>query len=318
MTTALSDELAEDIEAAAPPVAAGRKRSWRPVVFGVLALVLLLVAWEVYRRWIGPAVGAERQPAGPFGWKILPRSNELSMPPVADMWREFWQPEVRGSSTSVFEAVLRATVVSFLLSVGALALGTVVGIGAAMLMSRFRVVERGLMPYLVISQTIPLIALAPLTVTWGGQVSIFGLDWQKWMSAVVLGAFLSFFPIAVGALRGFNSPPPQQLELMNSYASSWLQTWRKLRLPAAVPYLAPAMRLAGGAAVFGVVVSEISVGLTDGVGYLILSYLQEGTSRPAKVFTAVAGVVLLGLTMAFVINGADRAASRNRPTEELA
>jgi ABC-type nitrate/sulfonate/bicarbonate transport system permease component len=77
------------------------------------------------------------------------------------------------------------------------------------------------------------------------------------------------------------------------------------------------MRLAGSAAVFGVVVSEISVGLTDGIGYLILSYLQEGTSRPAKVFTAVAGVVLLGLTMAFVINGADRAATRNRPSEEM-
>jgi NitT/TauT family transport system permease protein len=289
----------------------------RPALFGLAAFVLLLVTWEVYRRWIGPALGAERQPGELFGWPIFPRSNALAMPPVADMWREFWQPEVRGSGTSVIEAVVRATLQSFLLSVLALVLGTMVGIGAAMLMSRFRVVERGLMPWLVISQTIPLIALAPLTVTWGGQVSIFGLDWQKWMSAVVLGAFLSFFPIAVGALRGFNSPPAHQLELMDSYASSWLQTWRRLRLPAAVPYLTPAMRLAASAAVFGVVVSEISVGYTSGVGYLILSYLQEGTSRPAKVFTAVAGVVVLGLVMAFVINGADRLASRNRPTEEL-
>lgn len=317
MTTALTDELGDDLEAAAPPASATRRRSLRPLLFGLLALVLILVAWEVYRRWLGPALGAERQPGEIFGWPILPRSTELAMPPVADMWREFWQPEVRGSGTSVIEAVMRATLASFVLSVGALALGTMVGIATAVLMSRFRVVEQGLMPYLVISQTIPLIALAPLTVTWGGQVNVFGMEWQKWMSAVVLGAFLSFFPIAVGALRGFNSPPAHQLELMDSYASSWWQTWRRLRLPAAVPYLAPAMRLAGSAAVFGVVVSEISVGLTDGIGYLILSYLQEGTSRPAKVFTAVAGVVLLGLTMAFVINGADRAATRNRPSEEM-
>ena len=80
---------------------------------------------------------------------------------------------------------------------------------------------------------------------------------------------------------------------------------------------APAMRLAGSAAVFGVVVSELSVGLTDGVGYLILAYLQEGTSRPAKVFTAVAGTVLLGLLMAALINAVDRYFTRNRPSEEF-
>ncbi|MBI4884910.1 MAG: ABC transporter permease subunit [Actinobacteria bacterium] len=287
-------------------------------MFGVLALGLLLAVWESYRNWIGPWLGTERDVGKVLGFKLLPRANDLAMPSVFDMAREFGRPQVRGSSTNVFEAVAQATFNSLQLAIGALLIGTFVGVGAAILMSRFKVVQRGLMPYLVISQTIPLIALAPLTVTWGGQLSLFGFQWQKWTSALVLGAFLSFFPIAVGALRGFNSPPPAALELMDSYAASWWSTWRKLRLPAAIPYLTPAMRLAGSAAVFGVVVSEISVGLTDGVGYLILAYMQEGTSRPAKVFTAVAGTVVLGLAMAAVINAADRYFTRHRPPEEFA
>ena len=292
-------------------------RSLRPLAFGVLALALLLAAWESYRNWIGPWLGTEREVGKVLGFKLLPRANDLAMPSVFDMGREFGKPQVRGSSTNVFEAVVEGTFNSLKLAVAALILGTLIGIGAAILMARFKVVQRGLMPYLVISQTIPLIALAPLTVTWGGEISILGFEWQKWTSALVLGAFLSFFPIAVGALRGFNSPDPAAVELMDSYASSWWSTWRKLRLPASIPYLAPAMRLAGSAAVFGVVVSELSVGLTDGVGYLILAYLQEGTSRPAKVFTAVAGTVVLGLLMAALINAADRFFTRNRPQEEF-
>ena len=279
---------------------------------------MFLAAWEIYRRWIGDWLDTRRDVGTVAGFKVLPRSNGMAMPAVSKVFEEFGQPEVRGKDTTVLEAVIRATVQSFFLSVLALALGALIGIAAAVLMARFRVVQRGLMPYLVISQTIPLIALAPLTVTWGGQLSIFGFEWDKWTSAVVLGAFLAFFPISVGALRGFNSPSAASVELMDSYAASWWQTWRRLRLPASLPYLAPAMRLAGSAAVFGVVVSEISVGYTSGVGYLILSYLTEGTSRPAKVFTAVTGTVVLGLLMAALVNVGDRYFSRNRPQEGTA
>jgi NitT/TauT family transport system permease protein len=298
---------------------APRRSSARPLVFGLAATALVLGLWESYRRWVGPAFGAEGSEVGSlFGWRVLPRTNPLAMPSLDQMGDEFVKPEVRGSGTAVWEAVLQATLTSLWLAFIALLLGVAVGIGCAVLMSRFRVVQRGLMPYLVISQTIPLIALAPLTVTWGGEISVFGFEWQKWTSAVVLGAFLSFFPIAVGATRGFNSPPPAAMELMDSYAASWWSTWRRLRLPAAVPFLIPALRLAGSAAVFGVVVSEISVGYTEGIGYLTLNYLSEGTARPAKVFSAVAGTIVLGLLMATAVAGLDRFLGRSRPQQELA
>ena len=182
-------------------------------------------------------------------------------------------------------------------------------------MARYKVVERGLLPYLVISQTVPLIALAPLVVSWGGKLHIGGFEWPRWLSAAVLGAFLAFFPIAVGTLKGLTSVPAASLELMDSYAASWRQTLFKLRFPAAVPYMVPAMKLGATASVIGVVVAEISTGLAGGVGRLIIEYAREATSDPAKVYTAVFGAALLGLTMVAIVTLADAVATRNRPKE---
>ena len=81
-------------------------------------------------------------------------------------------------------------------------------------MQRLRVVERALLPYVVLSQTVPLIALAPLVYGWSGNLSLFGLEWQPWMSVSVIAAYLAFFPVAIGALRGLSSPPAVQTELL--------------------------------------------------------------------------------------------------------
>jgi NitT/TauT family transport system permease protein len=186
------------------------------------------------------------------------------------------------------------------------------------LMARFRVVERGLLPYLVVSQTVPLIALAPLVVSWGGRIQVGDWVWPRWLSAAVLGAFLAFFPVAVGALRGLKSAPPAALELMDSYAASWRQSLFKLRFPAAVPQIVPALKLAATASVVGVVVSEISTGLRGGIGRLIIEYAREATSDPAKVYTAVLGAALLGLTMAGFVALLDKMLMRGRPVEDPA
>ena len=90
----------------------------------------------------------------------------------------------------------------------------------AVVMARFGVVRRGLLPYLVVSQTVPLIALAPLVVELGWRLHLGGWDWPRWLSVAVLGAFLAFFPVAVGTLRGLESAPATSLELMRSYAAA--------------------------------------------------------------------------------------------------
>ena len=197
------------------------------------------------------------------------------------------------------------------------ALGVAVGLALAVLMARFRVVERGLLPYLVVSQTVPLIALAPLVVSWGGRVQVGDWVWPRWLSASVIGAFLAFFPVAVGTLRGLKSAPAASMELMDSYAATFRQSLFKLRFPAAVPFIVPALKLAATASVVGVVVAEISTGLRGGVGRLIIEYAREATSDPAKVFTAVFGAAALGLVMAGLVALLDHVLMRNRPKERI-
>jgi NitT/TauT family transport system permease protein len=281
----------------------------RRVWMFALALALVAVLWELYKL-IGPQDGGEI-----LGWSILPRANGQAMPHVWEMLARYARPERRGASGSIFLVVLAGAWFTLRLALAGFVLGTAVGLGLAVLMARYKVVERGLLPYLVLSQTVPLIALAPLVVSWGGKLHIGGFEWPRWLSAAVLGAFLAFFPVAVGTLKGLNSTPAAALELMDSYAASWRQTLMKLRFPAAVPFMIPALKLGATASVVGVVVAEISTGLAGGVGRLIIEYAREATSDPAKVFTAVFGAAALGLLMAGLVALIDLVTMRNRPRE---
>ncbi|MCU1398990.1 MAG: hypothetical protein JWN62_2099 [Acidimicrobiales bacterium] len=287
-----------------------RKLPVRRALMAPLALLLFVVVWEGYKA-IGPENGASI-----FGWKLIPRTSDRAMPHIIDMLRRFGRPEVRGANErTVLSVVIAATWYSLRLSLFGLVVGVAAGLFLATLMSRFNLARRALLPYLVASQTVPLIALAPITVNWGGKLRPFGHEFPAWMAAATLSAFLAFFPIAIGALRGFASPKDTSVELLDSYAASWWQGFRKLRFPSAVPFLIPALKLAASLAVVGVVVSEISIGLRFGIGRLVISYYQDGTSDPAKVFTAVMGAVVLGLVMGGLVAMADRFLTRARPTE---
>ena len=274
-----------------------------------LSLVLVAVLWELY-KWVGPQDGGKL-----FGLTVLPRANDTAMPHVWEMISRYGQPENRASDTPILVVVLRGAWFTFRIALAGLALGAAVGLGLAVLMARYKVVERGLLPYLVLSQTVPLIALAPLVVSWGGRLHLGAFEWPRWLSAAVLGAFLAFFPVAVGTLKGLTSTPPASLELMDSYAASWRQTLFKLRFPAALPYIVPALKLAATASVVGVVVAEISTGLAGGIGRLIIEYAREATSDPAKVFTAVFGAAALGLVLAGIVSLVDLVGMRHRPRE---
>lgn len=275
----------------------------------VASMVLIAALWEAY-KWLGPQDGGEV-----LGWKILPRSKDTIMPHISDIVTRFGDPLNRASDETVLSVVADGVWFSFRLVLVGFAMGIVAGVTLAVLMTRLRVAERAVLPYLVISQTVPLIALAPLVATWGGKIEIAGWEWPRWLSASLLGAFLTFFPIAVGTLRGLQSPSPAALELMDSLASPWRKTLFKLRFPAAVPYIVPALKLGAAGAVIGVVVSEISIGLRGGIGRLVTEFGQKATSDPAIVYTAVIGASVLGLMMAGLVAVADVLFMRNRPKE---
>jgi NitT/TauT family transport system permease protein len=285
----------------------------RKFLLFVLALVLVAGAWELYKA-VGPEDGG-----AVLGWRILPRANETAMPHVWEMGERLFDDESRTSDRPVWRVVLAGAWYSFRLALAGFLLGTVVGVGLAAVMARFNVVKRGLLPYLVVSQTVPLIALAPLVVSWGGRLQLGGWEWPRWLSVAVLGAFLAFFPVAVGTLRGLDSASATSLELMRSFAASTSQTMRKLRFPSAVPFMSPALKLAATASVIGVVVAEISTGLRGGVGRLIIEYARQASGDPAKMYTALLGAAVLGLAMFGLVSTFDAVLMRGRaPVEEPA
>jgi NitT/TauT family transport system permease protein len=260
----------------------------------VLAVVLAALLWEGYKA-VGEADGTVV-----FGVRILPRADDEAMPHVATILGRFADPELAGGDP-IWRVVLSAclfTLRSVAVGFGA---GALIGFVLAVLMQRLRILERGLLPYVILSQTVPLIALAPVIAGWGGRLSIGSYPWQPWMSVATIAAYLAFFPVAVGMLRGLQSPAPIAEELMRSYAAGWWRTLVKLRLPASTAYLFPALRLAGAAAVVGAVVGEISTGTRGGIGRLVIEYSREGTTDPAKVFTAMVGAALLGLLVAALV-----------------
>jgi NitT/TauT family transport system permease protein len=288
------------------PIGAARPRLLgllRPVLLGILALVLAVAAWELFK-----AIGGGRSLLGVS-------TDDRSMPHVWDMVTRLGDPENRGTDRPVGLAVLAGAWYTLRLSLAGLVLGVAVGLGLAVVMQRWALAERALLPYVVVSQTIPLIALAPLIVAWGGELSIGPFEWKAWMSVAVVGGYLAFCPIAVGALRGLQSPEPAAEELFRSYGASRGATLGKLRFPSAVPYLVPALRLAAALSVVGAIVAEISTGLKGGIGRLILEYSREATGDPAKVYTAMFGAAGLGIGVAGLVLALDAWLMRNRPKE---
>jgi NitT/TauT family transport system permease protein len=274
-------------------------------------LVLLVLLWEGYK-----AVGS---PDGTvlFGVRVLPRADDLSMPHLLDVLRRLGRPELTGGRP-VWIVVLHACAFTLGITAVGFVAGAAVGLLLAVAMQRFRIVERGLLPYVILSQTVPLVALAPLIAGWSGNLSFGPYPWADWMTVSVIAAYLAFFPVAVGMLRGLQSPPAAGVELMASYAAGWWRTLVKLRFPAALPYLFPALRLAGAAAVVGAVVGEISTGTRGGIGRLIIEYSREATSDPAKVYTAMLGAALLGLVVAGLVSLLELPLMRHRRHVEVA
>lgn len=299
----VADELARIASLAAR---ARRRTQLRDAGLGLLGIALFVVVWEGVKSLGGPDSTV-------LGWRMPVSTDDASMPHLWTVLQRFAEPEVRGNGRTVFAAVVSGMWFSFRLAVAGCIVGVAVGLALAVVMQRFKIVERAWSPYVVLSQTVPLIALAPLIVGLVGQIKVGGVQGKPWMSVTVMSAYLSFFPVAVGALRGLQSPKPQSLELMESFAASSRQTLFKLRFPAAVAYLIPALKLAAAGSIVGAIVAEISSGMAGGIGRLILDYFQKATGDPARVFTAFLGAAALGLIVAAMIAMLEKFVLRNRP-----
>jgi NitT/TauT family transport system permease protein len=280
----------------------------RAVVTTVAAFALLVVLWELAKLILpddGVLVGDTR---------VLPRTDDAAMPHVWTVLGRLLEPDVAGAAAArpVGLAVASGALFTLGLALGGLVLGGVFGVLLALVMQRFGLLERAVLPYVVASQTVPLIAIAPLVAGWGGRIAILGWPWQPWASVMVISSYLSFFPIAVGMLRGLDSPQRADVELFRTLAAGWWTTLLRLRLPASVPHLVPAVRLAAAASVVGAIVAEISTGTRGGIGRLIIEYAQSATGDPSRLYTAILGAAVLGLVAAGAVGLLDVGLRRYR------
>jgi NitT/TauT family transport system permease protein len=189
-------------------------------------------------------------------------------------------------------------------------LGGLLGCGLAMVFASSRLIERSLLPYVVGSQTVPILAIAPMVVVGLGQMNA-----PDWLAKAVVAAYLTFFPVTIGMLRGLRSAPPDALDLMRSYAASPAQVFLKLRLPAALPYLFTSLKIAATASVIGALVAELPVGSRSGIGVEIIKAAQFYNARPALLFATVIVAGAIGLVFYGAVALAEHLIVRTRKTE---
>lgn len=263
------------------------------IVLGALGVLAVGGLWELYKSF-GPEGGVIVN-----GVVVLPRTTDLAMPHVWEILGKFDDPvNLFAGDQTVGSAVWDACLFSLKLAATGWVIGVLVGFALAVLMARFRLAESAILPWVVLSQTVPLIAIAPLVRRWGSQIHVGGWTWTSETSVAVIAAYLAFFPVAVGALRGLRSPDATHVDLLHAYGVGWWRGLVKLRLPASVPFLLPALRLAAASAVIGTVVAEVSIGLRGGIGRMIIEYAQAAGGDPAKPWAPILGAIGVGLVAA--------------------
>ena len=197
------------------------------------------------------------------------------------------------------------------------AVGASIGFALGVLLAHFRVLARGLMPYVVASQTIPIIAIAPIVVVGLGSLTIYGWTPDDWERVTVIASYLTFFPVTVNTVRGLQSVDPRALELMHSYAASgWSILW-KLRVPSALPYLFSAFKVAATASVVGAIIGEAPSSIQEGLGGSIINFNQYYSLEPKNLWATNLIAALLGIFFFLAVVVVERLVVRRAP-EHLA
>ena len=179
------------------------------------------------------------------------------------------------------------------------------------MLAHSRLLQRGFLPYIVASQTIPILAIAPMVVVWVNPKPPGPL--QGWGAVAVIASYLTFFPVTINTLRGLRSADPRALELMRTYAASrWTILW-KLRVPASLPYVFAALKLAATASVVGAIIGELPSGLQDGLGGAIINFNQYYSFEPQELWATNVVAAALGILFFVAVVVAERIVVRRAP-----
>ena len=268
-----------------------------------MLVVVLAALWGLWEAW--HFIGTRLNLSWPFP------VNNTTMPHLHAIAHALFQPaQVNGPW--LITILWHASLFTAKESAVGFALGAAIGFAIAVVLFQSRFLERGFIPYIVASQTVPLLAIAPMVVVGLGSKGV-----KDWVSVSVLAAYLTFFPVTINALRGLQSADARAVELMRSYAAGrWRILW-KLRVPASLPFLFSAFRIAAPLAIVGAIISEPAASIQGGLGGAIVNFSQYYSIEPQELWATNVIAAVLGIAFFLVVVGAERAIVR-RPPEQTA
>jgi NitT/TauT family transport system permease protein len=221
---------------------------------------------------------------------VLPAPHQV----VAELWKGVAGQAVTSKRSLVYHAwiTLSATLLGF-------AIGTGLGILLAVGIVHNRAMDQSVMPWAIASQTIPILAIAPMIIVVLNSVGVQGL-----IPKAIISAYLSFFPVVVGMVKGFRSPDAMQLDLLRTYSASNAQTFWKLRWPASMPYLFASLKVAIAAALVGAIVGEMPTGAVAGLGARLLSGSYYG--QTIQIWSALFMAAIVAAALVAIVGGIER------------
>src|SRR6201987_731399 len=265
---------------------------YAPILTTVLALVAIWYVAAVAMNWTLVKDGFEREEtpytvsdiiAGPMDAErpLLPAPHQIALNFFDSV---FGYPPLAPRSLVYHSLVtLSATLLGF-------GLGALCGIVLALLIVHSRVLERSLLPWIICSQMVPILALAPIFIVVLGALGLHGL-----LPKAIISAYLCFFPVAIGMVKGFTSPDPLQVELMRTWSATHRQVLWKLRWPASAPYLFASLKVAISISLVGAIVAELPTGAEAGIAARLLAGSYYGQTIQLWSALVVAAVLASGL-----------------------
>jgi NitT/TauT family transport system permease protein len=263
-------------------------------------LGVLWAAWEAF-KWLGETTGFR---LGSF------EVNDRTLPHLHDIVSTLFEPS-RRNGPLLIEVLWDAALFTAKEAAVGFVLGGLFGFAIAVVLAHSRLLQRGFLPYIVASQTVPILAVAPMVVVWVNPKLPEGF--RDWGAVSLIAAFLTFFPVAINSLRGLTSADPRTLELMRSYAAStWAVLW-KVRVPTSLPYLFAALKVSATASVVGAIIGELPASIQEGLGGAILNFNQYYASAPTRLWATNLVAAALGIAFFLVVVAVERVVVRRAP-----
>ena len=278
---------------------------YAPLATTILALIAIWYVAAVAMNWALVRDGFEREETPYALSDVLAGTMEAERPLVpaphqvvtAFLDSVFGYPPLAPRSLVYHSLVtLSATLIGFVL-------GAVFGIALALMIIHSRVLERSLLPWIICSQMVPVLALAPIFIVVLGALGLHGL-----LPKSIISAYLCFFPVAIGMVKGFTSPDPLQVELMRTWSATPRQMLWKLRWPAAVPFLFTSLKVAVTISLVGAIVAELPTGAEAGIGARLLAGSYYG--QTVQLWTALVASAVLSSGLIAIIGLIERGVAR--------